>query len=126
MTDEPLQVNLAVSLHAPNDALRSQLAPINDRYPIAEVMAAVRDYIARTHRRVTFEYALMNGINDMPSLAQRVGAAAARAAVPRQPDPAQPGGRVALSTLIAGARRRLPGNPATGRHPHDDARPPRD
>ncbi len=72
MTEEPLQVNLAVSLHAPNDALRSQLAPINDRYPIADVMAAVRDYIARTHRRVTFEYALMNGINDMPSLANEL------------------------------------------------------
>ncbi len=48
MTEEPLQVNLAVSLHAPNDALRSQLAPINDRYPIADVMAAVRDY-TRAH-----------------------------------------------------------------------------
>jgi 23S rRNA (adenine2503-C2)-methyltransferase len=69
MADEPLQVNLAVSLHAPNDALRTQLVPINHRYPIAEVMAAVRDYAGRTHRRVTFEYALMNGINDRPSLA---------------------------------------------------------
>lgn len=64
MADEPLQVNLAVSLHAANDALRTQLAPINHRYPIAEVMAAVREYVARTRRRVTFEYALMNGIND--------------------------------------------------------------
>jgi 23S rRNA (adenine2503-C2)-methyltransferase len=72
MTEEPLQVNLAVSLHAPNDALRTQLVPINHRYPIAEVMAAVRDYAGRTHRRVTFEYALMDRINDMPSLAREL------------------------------------------------------
>lgn len=77
MADEKLhgpesagQVNLAVSLHAPNDALRTELVPINHRYPIAEVMAAVRDYVARTNRRVTFEYALMNGINDTPALAR--------------------------------------------------------
>jgi 23S rRNA (adenine2503-C2)-methyltransferase len=72
MTEEPLQINLAVSLHAPNDALRSKLAPINTRYPIAEVMAAVRDYVGRTHRRVTFEYALMDGINDSPALAREL------------------------------------------------------
>jgi 23S rRNA (adenine2503-C2)-methyltransferase len=72
MAEEPLQVNLAVSLHAPNDALRSQLAPINHRYPITEVMAAVRQYVALTNRRVTFEYALMDGINDMPSLAREL------------------------------------------------------
>jgi 23S rRNA (adenine2503-C2)-methyltransferase len=66
---EDLQVNLAVSLHAPNDALRSQLVPINQRYPIAEVIAACRRYLERTHRRITFEYALMQGINDSPALA---------------------------------------------------------
>jgi 23S rRNA (adenine2503-C2)-methyltransferase len=74
MMEEPLQVNLAVSLHAPNDALREKLVPINGRYPIRDVMAAVRDYIERTHRRVTFEYALMNGINDSPSLAHDLAA----------------------------------------------------
>jgi len=72
MSEEPLQVNLAVSLHAPNDALRSKLAPINTRYPIAEVMAAVRDYVKHTHRRVTFEYALMDGVNDSPALAREL------------------------------------------------------
>ena len=72
LTEETLQINLAVSLHAPNDALRGKLAPINTRYPIAEVMAAVRDYIGRTHRRVTFEYALMDGINDSPALAREL------------------------------------------------------
>ena len=74
MAREPLQVNLAVSLHAPNDAVRSQLLPVNRRYPISEVMAAVREYIALTNRRVTFEYALMAGINDAPELAVELAA----------------------------------------------------
>ncbi len=72
MADEPLQINLAVSLHAPNDDLRTQLVPVNHRYPIADVMAAVKEYIAGTHRRVTFEYALMSGINDTPALARQL------------------------------------------------------
>jgi 23S rRNA (adenine2503-C2)-methyltransferase len=74
MAEEPLQVNLAVSLHAPNDELRSRLAPINRRYPIAEVIAAVHDYVAKTNRRVTFEYALMNGVNDSPMIARELAA----------------------------------------------------
>jgi 23S rRNA (adenine2503-C2)-methyltransferase len=72
MAGEPLQVNLAVSLHAPNDTLRARLVPINNRYPIQEVMAAVRDYIAGAHRRVTFEYALMDRINDTAALAREL------------------------------------------------------
>ena len=72
MAGEPLQINLAVSLHAPNDALRAQLVPISRRYPLSEVMTAVRDYVGRTNRRVTFEYALMDGINDTPALAREL------------------------------------------------------
>ena len=64
MAGEPLQINLAVSLHAPNDALRSKLLPVNHRFPIRDVMTAIQDYIAATNRRVTFEYALMDRIND--------------------------------------------------------------
>jgi len=74
MAAEPLQINLAVSLHAPNDALRAKLVPINHRYPIREVLDAVRDYIVATNRRVTFEYALMDGINDTPALARELAA----------------------------------------------------
>lgn len=74
MAAEPFQVNLAVSLHAPNDALRSKLLPVNQRYPIADVMAAIQEYIAATNRRVTFEYALMAGINDTPALAVELAA----------------------------------------------------
>ena len=58
------QVGLAVSLHAPDDTLRSQLVPINKRYPLAELMEACRAYIERTSRRVTFEYVLIEDVND--------------------------------------------------------------
>ncbi len=64
-----LPINLAISLHAPNDALRSELMPINTRYPIAELLAATRAYISRTRRRVSFEYVLLNERNDTPELA---------------------------------------------------------
>ena len=64
LAEEPYQVNLAISLHAPNDKLRSRLVPINDRFPIEVLMQTARDYIARTGRRISFEYALMKGIND--------------------------------------------------------------
>ncbi|HEY1012783.1 MAG TPA: 23S rRNA (adenine(2503)-C(2))-methyltransferase RlmN [Herpetosiphonaceae bacterium] len=69
LAEEPLQVNLAVSLHAPNDALRSELMPVNDRFPLAELMDAVRFYTGRTHRRVSFEYVLLEDKNDTPELA---------------------------------------------------------
>lgn len=72
MADEDLQIGLAVSLHAPNDELRTQLVPVNKGYPVDDVLAAVRRYAAKTHRRVTFEYALMRGINDSPALAQEL------------------------------------------------------
>ncbi len=58
------QVNLAVSLHAATDDLRNQLVPINRRYPLAELVKATRDYITRTHRRVSYEWALIDGVND--------------------------------------------------------------
>ncbi|MEW6172175.1 MAG: 23S rRNA (adenine(2503)-C(2))-methyltransferase RlmN [Bacillota bacterium] len=59
-----LQVGLAVSLHAPNDGLRSRLLPINRRYPLKALIPACREYINKTGRRVTFEYTLVSGVND--------------------------------------------------------------
>lgn len=64
LSREKLQVGLAVSLHAPTDELRDQLVPINRRYPLAELMAACRHYVERTGKRISFEYALMDGVND--------------------------------------------------------------
>jgi 23S rRNA (adenine2503-C2)-methyltransferase len=69
---ERLQLTLAVSLQAPTDELRSQLVPVNNRWPIAELLAATRDYAAATGRRVTFEYVLMAGVNDRDEHARRL------------------------------------------------------
>lgn len=60
----PLQINLAISLHAPNDELRSFLMPINKAYPLKDVIAAVKEYIEKTNRRVTMEYILLKDVND--------------------------------------------------------------
>jgi len=62
--DFPYQVNLAISLHAPNNKLRNELMPINKAYPLEELMKALKEYIQKTNRRVTFEYILLKGIND--------------------------------------------------------------
>ncbi len=68
---EAIDVSLAVSLHAPNDELRNELVPINRKYPIAELLAACRRYCAGVpHRRITFEYAMLEGVNDSPEHAR--------------------------------------------------------
>lgn len=72
LAGEGLPINLAISLHAPEDELRSQLVPINQHYPLDELMAAIREYAERTKRRVTFEYALIAGVNDTPQQARRL------------------------------------------------------
>ncbi len=73
LSQEPLQVNLAISLHAPTDELRSQTMPINRKYPVQELIAACKDYIAATRRQVTFEYVLLAGVNDTAEYAHRLG-----------------------------------------------------
>ncbi len=70
---EPFQVNLAVSLHAPDDETRSQTMPVNRRYPIASLLDACKTYVARTNRRVFFEYVLLDGQNDAPEQAHKLG-----------------------------------------------------
>lgn len=60
----PYQVNLAISLHAPNNEIRDMLMPINKVYPLDKLMTEIRHYIKTTNRRVTFEYILLSGIND--------------------------------------------------------------
>ena len=64
LADEGLQVELSVSLHAPNHELRRKLMPIENKYPIDELLAACVDYTAKTKRFVTFEYTLIRGVND--------------------------------------------------------------
>jgi 23S rRNA (adenine2503-C2)-methyltransferase len=64
LSNEKLQVGLAISLHASDNKLRDKLVPINKKYPLEELIPACREYFACTGRRVSFEYALFNGVND--------------------------------------------------------------
>ncbi len=73
LSQEPLQVNLAISLHAATDELRSQTMPVNKKYPLKELLAACQDYIAASGRQVTFEYVLLAGVNDTPEHAHQLG-----------------------------------------------------
>jgi 23S rRNA (adenine2503-C2)-methyltransferase len=98
---EPLPVNLAVSIHAADDAQRDQLVPVNRSWPIAELLGAVRDYVTTTRRRVSFEYALIAGVNDGPEQAGRLGRLLAPLRVPGS------GGHAAHVNLI-------PYNPTPG------------
>ncbi len=67
---EKRQVNLAISLHAAEDELRSSMLPINRKYPLKDLLSACRDYVNITGRRVSFEWALINGQNDSPAQAR--------------------------------------------------------
>ncbi|OPX84211.1 MAG: putative dual-specificity RNA methyltransferase RlmN [Pelotomaculum sp. PtaB.Bin104] len=73
LAGEKLAITLAVSLHAPEDHLRNALVPINNKYPLHELLASCRDYAVQTGRRVTFEYALIAGLNDSREHAVKLG-----------------------------------------------------
>jgi 23S rRNA (adenine2503-C2)-methyltransferase len=70
---EKRQVNLAISLHAANDEQRLALLPINKKYPLSELMPACREYVEKTSRRLTFEWALIQDVNDSPDQARELG-----------------------------------------------------
>src|SRR5687768_10260922 len=72
--DEKRQVNLAISLHAADDAARVSMLPINKKYKIEDVIDACHYYVAQTHRRITFEWALIHGVNDTPEVAKKLAA----------------------------------------------------
>lgn len=76
LTDEPLPVNLAVSLHAANDELRDELVPINRRYPLEQLYDACEDYLRVKNRRLSFEWALIADVNDRHSDAKELAHAA--------------------------------------------------
>jgi 23S rRNA (adenine2503-C2)-methyltransferase len=97
LATRPLPVNLAVSLHAANDVLRDELVPINRRYPIDALIEACADYLQATHRRVSFEWAMIDGVNDRPSdaaelaaLCRRLRPAAHVNLIPLNPTPGYP------------------------------------
>lgn len=68
----PYQVNLAISLHAPNNEIRNTIMPINKAYPIEVLIETLKEYIKMTNRRVTFEYILLDGVNDTVECAQEL------------------------------------------------------
>ena len=72
--DEQRQVNLAISLHAADDNARVEMMPINKRYKIDELLEACKYYVMKTSRRVSFEWALINGVNDTPEVAKKLAA----------------------------------------------------
>ena len=70
--DEGIQVNLAISLHAPNDEVRSSIMPVNKRWAMDELMAAIKRYIDKSNRKVFFEYIMLDGVNDRPQDAEEL------------------------------------------------------
>ncbi len=72
MAEDMPQINLAISLHAPNDELRQKLMPINKKYPLTEIMTAAKDYVAKTNRKLMFEYIMIRGINDSQKQAKQL------------------------------------------------------
>lgn len=70
--NEGIQVNLAISLHAPNDEVRSSIMPVNKRWAMDELMATVKMYIEKTNRKVFFEYIMLEGVNDRPQDAEEL------------------------------------------------------
>ena len=67
-----MQINLAISLHAPTEELRSQLMPINKAYSLSKLIKEIKEYIAKTNRRVTIEYVMIKNVNDSPVLAKKL------------------------------------------------------
>jgi 23S rRNA (adenine2503-C2)-methyltransferase len=70
LADEDLQITLAISLHAPDDETRAKIMPVTKKYPVDDLIKAADEYATRTKRRVTFEYALIKGVNDSPEAAE--------------------------------------------------------
>jgi 23S rRNA (adenine2503-C2)-methyltransferase len=97
LAERPLPVNLAVSMHAANDELRDELVPLNRRYPIDAIIDACTDYLAVKNRRVSFEWAMIDGVNDRPSdavelasLCRRLRPSAHVNLIPLNPTPGYP------------------------------------
>ncbi len=104
LATEPYQVNLAISIHAANDELRSTMVPLNRRWPLNELIASIRRYISTTHRRVSFEYAMIAGINDSDDDARQLakllkGLRCHVNLIPLNPTPAFPYERPAVERI---------------------------
>lgn len=74
LLDKHLQLTLSVSLHAPNDEIRNKIMPVNKRWNVNELLTACREYTKRTSRRISFEYAMISGVNDTDECAKELAA----------------------------------------------------
>ena len=124
LSREALPVNLAVSLHAANDHLRSRLIPLNRRYPLAVLMETCRQYLTAKGRRLSFEWALIAGVNDRPSDAEELSELARPLGahvnlIPLNPTPGYP----ARGTSPAGVRAFRHNLARHGRQRHHPAQP---
>ena len=120
--EEPIR--LALSLHAPTDALRSELMPVNDRYPLEDVLAECRRYVELRGRKVFVEYVMLAGVNDSRRAGRRARADPRPEVLQGEPDPVQPDGH--LRRLVARADRALQVGALPRAHPGHgaaDARP---
>jgi len=72
LSDEFPQINLAISLHAPDDKLRGELMPVNQKYPLEKILKSVDEYIEKTNRKVMFEYVMLKGVNDSEEQAKKL------------------------------------------------------
>ena len=72
LAEKKLQISLAISLHGPNDVVRDRIMPVNKAYPIEQLLAACRRYYEATSRRIHFEYAMIDGVNDSPEAAREL------------------------------------------------------
>ncbi len=116
---EDCPVALAVSLHAPNDTLRDELVPINQKYPLRELMAACQRYLEEAPRDfITFEYAMLDGVNDSEAHARELLALVRERAVQVQPDSVQPLPGFAVQAFAGRARTSVCRYPDAGRHRH--------
>ncbi len=115
-SNEKRQVNLAISLHAADDDLRLSMLPVNKRYKIDELLDACREYVEKTGRRITFEWALINGVNDTPEQARKLalrlrGLLCHVNAIPLNPTDGYEGKATSRERAIKFQR-----DPGTGRH----------
>ena len=112
LAGENIQINLAVSLHAPDDETRSETMPINRRYPLSTLLAACRQYVEITDRRIFFEYVLLSGQNDTTGHARKLGEHLNGMLCHVNLIPVNPDGRWAVSAHQSRPGRPLPKRPS--------------
>ena len=116
LADLGKQYHLAVSLHAPNDLLRTQIVPTNDKTGLAAILAAADYFFETTGRQVTYEYVLLGGLNDGPRDARELASLPAGPQGARQPDPVQRRDGSAVPPADAGGAGGVRRHSAPGRH----------